>query len=124
MKNIQLYDASKYAGKDYTKVSKGIFRKDNAFYMSFSFEQEPELEEGEDSADISQYPLEDLLDKFNVHVSDFFKDINSKAKKQCVIEVSSPHQELLESMKSILGKHVFNRNCVQNGEEVVDLVIE
>lgn len=124
MKSIQLYDASKYAGKEYNKVSNGIFKKDNAFYMSFSFEQEPELEEDKDSSDISQYPLEDLLDKFNVHISDFYKDINSKAKKQCVIEVSSPHQEPLENMRTIMGKHVYNRNVVQNGEEVVDLIIE
>lgn len=124
MKNIRLYDASKYREKDFIEVSKGIFKKDSAFYMSFSFEQEPELEEGKDSSDISQYPLEDLLDKFNVYVSDFFRDINVKATKQCVLEVSSQHQESLENMKTIIGKHVFNRNDVQNGEGVVDLVIE
>lgn len=43
---------------------------------SLSFEQEPEYGEGESSADISQYPLEDILDRYYVAVEDFYGEIN------------------------------------------------
>ncbi len=124
MKNIRLYDAEKYRDGSYKSVSAGIYLKENMYYMSFAFEQEPEYGEGADSSYISQYPLEDLLDKFNVFVSDFYKELNSRAQKECFVEVSSNSPKKIENMTTIIGKHVYNRNSVQNGEEFVDLVIE
>ena len=41
-----------------------------------SFVQEPEYDEGANPSDISQYPLEDILDKFYVSVSDFYEREN------------------------------------------------
>lgn len=124
MKNIKLYESPKYLEKGYKEVSEGIYKKDKEFFMSISFEQEPKLDEGKDSTEISQYPLEDILDRFFVHVSDFYEEINSKKKKECYIELSSSKKDNLEKARIIVGKHVYNKNIIQNGEEVVDLVIE
>ena len=69
MKEIKNYDARKYETEAYKKLAEGIYETmdedDEALYVtSLSFVQEPELGEGENAADISQYPLEDILDKF------------------------------------------------------------
>ena len=70
MKNITIYTPAKYNTDKYTKVKDNIYKtydnfmKQDSFVTSLSFEQEPEYGEGESSADISQYPLEDILDRY------------------------------------------------------------
>ena len=124
MRNIKVFDAPKYSNKSYKKVADGIYFSDGSYYMSISFEQESEFDEGADASDISQYPLEDLLDKYSVYVSDFYNSINLEGHSTCYIEISSDSQNLLEEMKSIVGKHIYNKVCVKDGEEVIDLIIE
>ncbi len=124
MKNIALYNSSKYLSSDYTEVFSGIYKMDESYYMSIMFEQEPEYDEGEDASDISQYPLEDLLDEFCVYISDFYDQENKKGNKQCYIELCSPELEDLIEMQTIIGKHVINKVIIKDGEEVIDLVIE
>lgn len=74
--------------------------------MSLTFEQEPELGEGENSRHISQYPLKDILDKYFVAVEDFYEDINDGSSNACVLEFSGMSIEDVESLKEIVGKHV------------------
>jgi len=62
MKNIQNYAAPKYNNATkYTSIADGVYECNGKFFTSLSFEQEPELGEGASPADISQYPLEDVL---------------------------------------------------------------
>ncbi len=126
MKNIKNYQAKKYESEKYTKVDEGIYKiaddwKPGYLYVtSLSFEQEPELGEGEDAGYISQYPLEDILDKFLVHVSDFYEDLNKEGLVMCYQEFASPKLENIESLREIIGKHVYNKE--EDGR--IKLIIE
>ena len=91
---------------------------------SVSFEQEPEFEEGDSSKNISQYPLEDILDKFFVYVSDFYPALNDGKSNECYLEFSSDDIEDIKKVREILGKHVYNKDVIQNGDTYSVLVIE
>lgn len=118
MKDIKNYDAPKYAGSAYTLVEEGIYKtEDNGetvYVTSLSFVQEPELDEGSSAADISQYPLEALLDEFGCWVSDFYDDLNTKDSTVCYQEFMSGTSEELKNLRSIIGKHVYEKTDGQN----------
>ena len=56
MKNIESYIDEKYSSEAYSEIEKGIYKCGDNTVTSLCFEQEPELDEGKDSTDISQYP--------------------------------------------------------------------
>jgi hypothetical protein len=138
MKNIAYFEADKYkTDKNYTLAEEGIYlfsnppdavengrfrygnmttseKQPGEYVTSLAFEQEPELGEGESPSNISQYPLEDILDEFDVYVSDFYEDLNAKSEKVCYQEFSSPDIEDVRNLRSIIGKHVYD-----NGEKLV-----
>lgn len=124
MKSIQNYDAKKYTSADYHKVEDGVFRKSNVFFSSLSFEQEPSLGEGTSAADISQYPLEDILDTFGVYISDFFDAINVRDSPTCYLEFASIDKHNITKLREVIGKHVYNRICDDNGVQSQMLIIE
>ena len=124
MKNIKNFDAPKYGGLDYTLVEDGIYKtegKDETFCVgetvyitSLSFVQEPEFDEGGNAAEISQYPLEDILDEFGCWISDFYYDINTENSTVCYQEFASGTQEEIKNLRSIIGKHVYEKNDGSN----------
>jgi len=130
MKNIKPFEAEKYATEKtgelfkkplYALVEEGIYQRqdDEGLYVtSLSFEQEPEL--GEDS----QYPLEDVLDKFYCHVSDFYEELNAGKSAICYREFASPDLDDVRKLRSLIGKHVYNKDREEGGQTYVDLVIE
>ena len=63
----------------------------NIIYVtSIVFEPEPELEENEPSDSfISQYPLEDILDKFFVYCEDMYEKENESDKNHSYVEFAS-----------------------------------
>ena len=136
MKNINSYCAEKYesamTGKlvkelPYERVEEGVYKSaedDGCFVTSLSFEQEPELGEGENAANISQYPLEDLLDKFYCHVSDFYEEMNTADSPVCYLEFAAFDLEDIQGLRSVIGKHVYNKENERNGNVYVDLIIE
>ncbi len=137
MKNIQNYDAEKYIKTgflsmfqktSYKKLENGIYEHkedDETLYVtSLSFEQEPEYEEGEFAADISQYPLEDILDKFLCHISDFYEDLNVVDSKICYLEFAAMDIKDIRELRTIIGKHVYNKDIEEDGEIYSELVIE
>lgn len=87
MKEIKNFDAPKYGRADYTLMEEGIYKtEDNGetiYVTSLSFVQEPEFEEGENAAEISQYPLEELLDEFGCWISDFYGELNTENSAVC-----------------------------------------
>lgn len=125
MKHIQNYQAEKYANSvAYEKVEEGIYKfveDDEVLYVtSLSFEQEPEFEEGSSADDISQYPLEDILDKVFCHIRDFYTELNKSGSSTCYLEFASPDINDVKGLRSIIGKHVYNK---EDGESV-HLIIE
>jgi hypothetical protein len=88
------------------------------------FEQEPEFGEGSSAADISQYPLEDVLDRFNVHVSDFYTELNKARNRVCYLEFASSKQTNISKLLTLIGKRVYNKAVYENGEECTVLIIE
>ena len=108
----------------YIKINGNVFKQeiseDNYYVISLSFEQEPEFNENANNKTISQYPLEDILDKFNVYISDEYKELNNGDSNTCYLEFASSSMEDIENLKSIIGKHVYNKE--ENG--VIKLIIE
>ena len=126
MKNIKSFNHEKYNGEEYKKVKDYIYKYadengDIYYCTSISFEQEPEFDEGENSSNISQYPMEDILDRFCVHISDFFDDLNNGESNICYCEFSGVKKKDIKKLKkSIVGKHVYNKET----EDSVELIFE
>ncbi|MBO5576654.1 MAG: hypothetical protein J5956_10230 [Ruminococcus sp.] len=91
------------------------------YVTSLVFEPEPELDENEPTdAYISQYPLEDILDKFFCECCDDYLEENTNDRVNSYVEFGSEDIEDIKSLRSIIGKHVYNK---QEGE-YIELVIE
>ncbi len=124
MKEIQNYDALKYRSGAYFQIEDGIYeiKEENEFLYvtSLSFIQETELGEGANAREISQYPLEDLLDKFYCYISDFYEEQNTEDSLKCYLEFASTDLEDVKELRSIIGKHVYNKEM--NGS--VKLIVE
>ncbi|MFC0581982.1 hypothetical protein [Micrococcoides hystricis] len=123
MKNIRVYTPEKYASSDYEKVDENIYRQlsDGTYVTSLSFEQEPELGESDSPQEISQYPLEDILDKFYTHIEDFYDELNAASDSTCYLEFGGTEIDDIKGVLGLVGKHVYNR---ENDEGTIDLVIE
>ena len=92
------------------------------YVTSLVFVQEPEFGENEpNSKMISQYPLEDILEKFGCYCTDFFEKENEEDKENSYQEFASKDIEDIRNLLSIIGKHVYNKKT--NDGKIV-LVIE
>ncbi|MBR6403474.1 MAG: hypothetical protein IKS48_08850 [Eubacterium sp.] len=134
MKNIKNYNAEKYNEKglfgksEYKKIDDGVYEikegKGFKYVTSLSFVQEPNYGEGETSSNISQYPLEDILDKYYCYISDFYEDLNSKDSEECYLEFASNSKEDVINLREIIGRHVYNSEIIENNKKMVKLVIK
>ena len=86
--------------------------------------QEPELGEGDSADSISQYPMEDMLDKFSAYISDDYKDLNTADAQVCFQEFAACEIDGIRALLGIIGKHVYDKQEIENGEEYDILVIE
>lgn len=124
MKHIESYRAPKYESGGYTPVEEGIYRLEEdgetLYVTSLSFVQEPELEEGSHAGEISQYPLGDILDEFLCYISDFYEDLNTEQSQTCYQEFAAPDLEDVRKLRTIIGKHVYNKEI----DGYIQLVIE
>ncbi len=124
MKQIENYAANKYSNVEYTEMEEGIYKtiedEDPLYVTSLSFIQEPEYNEGNDASYISQYPLEDILDKFYCYISDFYSELNTEDSSKCYQEFASSDIEDIRKLRTIIGKHVYNK---EDGE-YMKLIIE
>ena len=136
MKNFKSYNAEKYSSPDYKEVEEGIYRTKNPYPIgdkeiyvtSLTFEMEPDSYGEEDGSpqNITQYPLEDILDEFSVYVTDFYDELNKKSESLCYQEFGSPHIEDIRNLRSIIGKRVYDVLYIDDddGEEYCSLKIE
>lgn len=124
MKQIENYVADKYSNNRYIEIEEGIYKinenNEVLYVTSLSFVQEPEFDEGDNANCISQYPLEDILDKFYCHISDFYEELNTVDSQKCYQEFASPDVEDIKKLRSIIGKHVYNKEI----DEYIQLIIE
>lgn len=115
-----------YNGEKYYKTGNNFWRDENEeertiYVTSLMFEQEPEYGENQpDEAEVSQYPLEDILDKFLCACEDFYEEENAKDPVNSYMEFVSPRIQDIKDLLSIVGKHVYNK---ENGE-YIELIIE
>jgi len=123
MTKISNYESSKY-DETYVSHGNGIFEKEDSWFISLSFQQEPELGEGNSPRSISQYPMDDILDRYGVWISDFYESLNRKSKDMCYLEFSSDDFQSIDSLREIIGKHVYNKEVTVNGTNGQILVIE
>ena len=93
-------------------------------YTATKYDMEPELEEGEFADNISQYPLEDILDEYYCHISDFYEELNVSDSKTCYLEFGAMDLEDIVNLRDIIGKHVYNAEYEKDGQIYVKLVIE
>ena len=124
MKNIKNYFSEKYSSSEYMEVSPCIFMVGKNYVTSISFEQEPEFEEGSNAATISQFPMENILDKFLVYISDFYPRLNTEKSKTCYVEFASSDMDDIKKLCIIIGKHVYIKDHVQDGEVYSLLMVE
>lgn len=123
MKQIQNFDAPKYSSSAYTLLEEGIYEysapEGTSCVTSLMFVQEPEHGEGSSAVELSQYPLEDLLDEYWCLVSDFYDELNQEDSQLCHLEFTGEAEDL-RNLRSIIGKHVYTK---QDGETTT-LVVE
>jgi hypothetical protein len=126
----KLFECITYSGKKYYKREMSgktvIFENRNEnksmiYVTSIMFEQEPEYEENSpNDAEISQYPLEDILDEFLCNCEDFYEEENKNDSVNSYIEFSSPNIENIKKLLTIVGKHIYNK---EDGD-YIKLIIE
>ena len=137
MKDIKLLELEKYKDSSkYEKVAEGIYKSliqyeladvqappvvEKGFYVTaFSFTLEKNSEPPEDL----QYPLEDILDKFLAHVSEFIQYDNNNP--VMILELCTQGWlDEIEKLIDIAGKHIYNREIQKEGDDsYYELVIE
>ncbi|MCR5836463.1 MAG: hypothetical protein K6G88_08145 [Lachnospiraceae bacterium] len=103
------YRTTEYIGtdKDIIYIEK---EPDPIYVTSIVFEPEPELGENEPAAAfVSQYPLEDILDKYYVYCGDFYEKENEMDKENSYVEFASCSIEDIRNVLTLIGKHVYNK---------------
>lgn len=130
MQNIHLVTQPKYSDSTkFEKVADGIYK---ALYMYDNELVEPghyvvtisfTLEEALNETKNRQYPLEDILDKYLAHVTEFIQDDQNNP--VMILELCTQNwlPEMLELIK-ICGKHIYNRKIIEAGNSYDELVIE
>ncbi|OFP66436.1 hypothetical protein HMPREF2976_11445 [Corynebacterium sp. HMSC077D10] len=121
MKNFRVYTPEKYSTPDYIKVEENIYQQapDREYVTSLSFEQEPELSEGDSPQDISQYPLENILEEFAVQIEDFYEDLNDASESTCFLEFGGGDVERIREVLGLVGKRAYNKTDEDGGEVLV-----
>ncbi len=91
------------------------------YFTSLLFEPEPELGENKPTDEyVSQYPLEDILDKFLCSVGDEYTKENLEDSVNSYVEFCSFDIEKIKNILDLVGKHVYNQE-VDGG---IKLIIE
>ncbi|GGG09622.1 hypothetical protein GCM10011344_07780 [Dokdonia pacifica] len=121
MNNITLETCDKYSNQEnYKLIENGIYKdlkdEDDANYrMTISYELD---------SDNSQYPLEDILDKFYLHVSDFLESENDSDSNKVKQELGGT-LDGIKNAQEIIGKKIYNQDFLdEDGQIRVNLKIE
>ncbi len=134
MKNFQNYTPEKYSNPGYEKIEGGIYRtkcpynEDMIFVTSLSFEMEPECYGEEDASprNLTQVPIEGILDKFSVFVTDFYEPLNQTSETICYQEFGSCDLTNLQQLRALIGKRFYAVPYIdeEDGEEYYNMKLE
>ena len=121
MRNIALETCNKYSNQEnYELIKNGIYKDlkdedDDNYRMTISYELD---------SDDSQYPLEDILDKYYLHVSDFLEPENDYNSNKVIQELGGTLDDI-KNAQEIIGKKIYNQDFLdENGQVRVSLKIE
>ncbi|MGB0870484.1 MAG: hypothetical protein ACPGSD_12875 [Flavobacteriales bacterium] len=120
MSEISIDCCLKYKNEqEYKLINHGIYeylKEEDVYRMTISYQLKSENN--------TQYPMEDILDKYYLHVSDFLDSENDKNSNVFKLEVEGSLEDLVQSQE-IIGKEVFNREFIaDDGQVRVKLIIE
>lgn len=91
--------------------------KDDGGFSTHRIAMSMELEEG----DGSQYPLEDILDQYFVHVEEFLESEDPKTMRL----VFGGELDSIQNFRSIVGKRAYNAEYTdEDGDKRIKLIIE
>lgn len=133
MKNFQNFTPKKYMTSDFQKISDGIYKtkspydSNDIFVTSLTFEMEPECygEENASPSNLTQIPIEGILDEFNLFVTDFYEQLNQSIEIICYQEFSSLDLEDIKNLRTLIGKRFYAVPYTgKDGEEYYNMVIE
>ncbi len=133
MKNFQNFTPKKYMTSDFQKISDGIYKtkspydSNDIFVTSLTFEMEPECygEENASPSNLTQIPIEGILDEFNLFVTDFYEQLNQSSETICYQEFGSLDLEDIKNLRTLIGKRFYAIPYTgQDGEEYYNMVIE
>lgn len=79
------------------------------FVTSLSFEMEPESYGEEDASprNLTQVPIEGILDEFYVFVTDFYEELNETSETTCYQEFGSLDLSNLQKLRTVIGKRFY-----------------
>ena len=63
-----------------------------------------ELEDGEDT----QYPLEDILDKYYVNCTEVMEEKEEAGKRIYIFEIEGEDEETIKTIANLIGKRAYN----------------
>ena len=112
----EYYLIAHYNGKKYYK---DIEDEENIIFKNMDEDTEKTVYVPSDKY-VSQYPLEDILDKFGCYCGDSFEKENEEDPVNSYIEFASEDIKGIENLITIIEKHVYNK---EDGE-YVKLIIE
>lgn len=133
MKNFQNCTPQKYMTSDFQKISDGIYKtkspydSNDIFVTSLTFEMEPECygEENASPSNLTQIPIEGILDEFNLFVTDFYEQLNQSSEIICYQEFGSLDLEDIKNLRTVIGKRFYAVPYTgEDGEEYYNMVIE
>lgn len=136
MKNFKNYTPEKYMKADFQEMEEGIYKtkspygnsEKDIFVTSLMFEMEPECYGEEDASpqNLTQVPIEGLLDEFSLFVTDFYEELNAESETICYQEFGSFDLSDIQKLRMIIGKRFYAVPYIDNddGEEYYNMVIE
>nr|WP_305137297.1 hypothetical protein [uncultured Schaedlerella sp.] len=137
MKNFKNYAPEKYATSDFQKIEDGIYKTKNpygnvldhdtdVFVTSLSFEMEPDCYGEEDASprNLTQVPIEGILDEFGLFVTDFYDQLNETSETICYQEFGSFDLADIQKLRTLIGKRFYAVPYIENGEEYYNMVVE
>ena len=133
MKNFQNFTPEKYTTSDFQKISDGIYKtkspydSKDIFVTSLTFEMEPECYGEEDASprNLTQIPIEGILDEFNLFVTDFYEQLNENSETICYQEFGSFDLENIKKLRTLIGKRFYPVPYTdEDGEKYYNMVIK
>ena len=137
MRNFENYTPEKYMTPDFQKIEDGIYKTkspyktlkeetENIFVTSLAFEMEPDCYGEEDASprNLTQVPIEGLLDEFNLFVTDFYEQLNETSETICYQEFGSFDLADIQKLRTLIGKRFYAVPYMENGKEYYNMVTE